>query len=295
MLGCTLMEIDRALLGHRALFGPAERSSVVTHRSSRLQRLEFSCARQYLIFTRHTCFNGPRIARKTIFFTAFYTLSYLLIRQILSIRSTQITTEDHPENDMENNDASSSQIIDSSVCDVCKGFDDLNSPRAVVVETTEKYREQGRYLYIYMHHLNFRTLQGSAGGGCEICTVIFDELRSYGDIPKEFAATSSQAQSTAGPQPKSVVPGAQFDEDIFIATRLAELAKQDYSKQVKDEMMSMKVYCDEPTGPRRSEIWIDPIRLYIGVSEEPSISFSYFNTPCAYQVQKGRRIHPDNR
>lgn len=191
---------------------------------------------------------------------------------------------------MENNDVSSSQIVDSSVCDVCQGFGDLNSPRAVAVETAEKFRERGRYLYIYMHHPNFRTLQESAEGGCDICTALLDMLIDEGEIPNEYAAASSRSQSTA-PQPKSAVPVAQFGDSTLMATCLAELAKQDYSEQVEAEMISMKVYCDNKTGPRGSGIWVQPVRVYIGVSEEARICLHYFNTARAYLPSPERKAN----
>lgn len=87
-------------------------------------------------------------------------------------------------------------------------------------------RGLGRYLYMYMHHPSVAVLVRSAEAGCSVCTVIRGVLRHI--YPAEFdeaAATVSPVLATASTHPEWMMNTEQSDDDIQVATRLAECAK----------------------------------------------------------------------
>lgn len=132
--------------------------------------------------------------------------------------------DDSLHQDLELDAASSSQTLQSSVCDVCQGLFDKESPRGYVLEPPPLYpvNESTRYIYTYIHHAGLEALLASAEAGCRLCAMIDSEIQRKRPVS---ATGCSPAQRSGRPIAEAKV--AQPNEDHLAAMKLAEYGKRE--------------------------------------------------------------------
>lgn len=128
--------------------------------------------------------------------------------------------------------ASNSEPLDSSVCDVCQGLCDMNSPRGVIFPMPDD--SEYTYCYTYIHHASLEALFASGDAGCTICDLItccfgcgsrVVARQEFEDIQQTVANESAQTNSAAH--------AVQCDEDVEAAIELAKLTGRErlYSRR----------------------------------------------------------------
>lgn len=146
---------------------------------------------------------------------------YIIAGNIYVVTACQL------RDNMDDARASSSKLVGSAVCNVCKGLLNLENPRGFVLERPphDSYHAIRRYVHTYMHHANTAVLLASAAAGCRMCTVICDVLRRKS--PRGLDAVDADSSlNLKFSQSTSITPALISDEDVLTATQLAVLAKR---------------------------------------------------------------------
>lgn len=141
---------------------------------------------------------------------------------------------------MNNKSTSIPEPIDTSVCDVCKGMFKDEDARGFFLKPRKDHAVYDPpYVYTYIHHAHIVALRASAEAGCCLCAFLFNKLGEAsedcdwgrdsdiecdGDSDIEWVLDSDIISKLMPPNSERTI--AQPDEDVFIATQLAELGRR---------------------------------------------------------------------
>lgn len=188
---------------------------------------------------------------------------------------------------MDNDSASISEPIDSSICDVCKGLFKVDNARSFITERPPDHYTftSGRYVYTYVHHAHIVALLASAEAGCGLCMFFINRLKkldAFSEWKRDAVLRSAQ--------PNSGTPTAQPDEDVFVATQLAEFGRREDIYSHSDlgirghGRIVVQIYSDE-----RPRLWWK----HGGLSNVVSVlntclfaHFRYFRTFCMFNYPR---------
>lgn len=182
---------------------------------------------------------------------------------------------------MDNDSSSISERIESSVCDVCKGLFKVDNARSFVTERSPDHYvfTSGCYVYTYVHHAHIVALLASAEAGCGLCLFFINRLKkldAFSEWKRDAVLRSAH--------PNSETATAQPDEDVFVATQLAERGRREDIYSHSDlgihghGRIVVQIYSDE-----RPRLWWKHGGLFNVVSVLNTglfAYFRYFQTPC---------------
>lgn len=132
--------------------------------------------------------------------------------------------EDSLHREVEIDASSRSQSLQTSLCDVCQGLFDKESPRGFVLERAPHDPESDltRHIYTFIHHPDLEALLASAEAGCRLCAIIGTRMEP--DSP--VSATGCSPAQRSG-SPIAGAKAAQPNDDILAAIKLAEYGKRE--------------------------------------------------------------------
>lgn len=121
--------------------------------------------------------------------------------------------------------SSSSQSLQASLCDVCQGLFDTESPRGFVIERApdDPIYDSTQHIYTFIHHADLEALLASAEAGCRLCAIIGDRMEP--DSPYFSDTECSPAQRSE--RPMAGTKAAQPNDDLLAAIKLAEYGKRE--------------------------------------------------------------------
>lgn len=184
---------------------------------------------------------------------------------------------------MHNAGASSSDPVNSSVCNACQGLFDREDPRGFILERApdDRFNKYDRYVYTYIHHDNIAVLLASANAGCSICKIIIDGLK----FQNEHDFEGLVAMYSLHQDPDSGAATAAPDEADLTAAQVAEFAKLDGIhdgsgfQTYADGRIVIQVNSDKKSGlaGASARTMAEAFTLTLPALTWP---FQYFTTPC---------------
>lgn len=198
--------------------------------------------------------------------------------------------EDPLHRDLERAAASTSKTLQSSLCDVCQGLFDKESPRGFLLEGAPHDLVYGstRYTYTFIHHANLEALLASAEAGCRLCAMIGTNM--------EPGSTVSATECSPAQRPGRPIAGAktaQPNEDLLAAMKLVDYGKRERAVGISelDQSRSGRIiiqsYLDNDSQGR---FYDDAAAKIFRLSESyvipPRPSLYHFCTPCMFEYHQ---------
>lgn len=126
--------------------------------------------------------------------------------------------------EVETDALSSSQSLQSSLCDVCQGLFDTESPRGFVIERApnDPIYDSTQHIYTFIHHADLEALLDSAEAGCRLCATIGSRMEPDSPV-SDTGCTPAQRSG----RPIAGAKAAQPNEDLLAAIEVAEYGKRE--------------------------------------------------------------------